>query len=143
MVGFLFNFAENILNEVAFSSDLKGIANLQLELSTSILATFLMLTIMFTMCYLGSMITFKCSEMTNIAYNTLWYQFPADMQKYITPMIQYSQKRIEFNGFKIVCCSLETFTKVFYLFYVIFILFKLKTEAMFGYYTEYFLFFSL
>lgn len=44
--------------------------------------------------------------------SAIWYQFPADVQKYILLIIQNSQTPRFFTAYGFINCSLETFKKV-------------------------------
>lgn len=72
----------------------------------------IMITLMCTINYLGTVTTAKCAEVGEIAFNSKWYQFPNELQKYISPIVQQSHKPINFHGFRVVLCTLETLMKV-------------------------------
>lgn len=91
---------------------LKGFKNVRRELSTSLMGTCIMVTFMYGMCYLGSVSTLKSSETGQIAFNSNWYQISPDLQIYIMHIVKHTQGIINFNGFRVISCSLETFMRV-------------------------------
>lgn len=71
-----------------------------------------MVTIAFAFSFLGTHTTFTCTIFSDNSFNSKWYEFPKDLQKFILPMVQFSHKNIEFHGYRLVICSVERFMKV-------------------------------
>lgn len=78
----------------------------------SIMTTTALVLILFIFCYYGNMVTSECQLVSISAYDTLWYLYPIELQKYIIPIMQRSQQPFYFTGFKITVCSLQSFTNV-------------------------------
>lgn len=66
----------------------------------------------FLFCYYSSLVTEQTSSISDIAYNTNWYEYPPEYQKYMILIIARSQELTYFTGFNLIRCSLETFGKV-------------------------------
>lgn len=52
------------------------------------------------------------SELSQIAYNSIWYKLPVEQQRMIILMICYAHRHRVISGFGIVNCSREGFMKV-------------------------------
>lgn len=63
-------------------------------------------------CYFANLATDRVLNIANTAYGLNWFDHPVEMQKFIVLMIARSHERIEFNGFGLVLCTLETLGKV-------------------------------
>lgn len=62
--------------------------------------------------YFANQITVRISTMSNTAYYSKWFACPLELQKYVVLIIARSQEPIQFTGFGIVNCTLETLGKV-------------------------------
>lgn len=69
-------------------------------------------TVMFSSCYFPNKITTYCSDIGNIVYQSEWYRLSPKLQKYLQLVIKRSQRPVFLHGFKIIRCSMETFSKV-------------------------------
>lgn len=70
------------------------------------------MTIMYSSCYFPNEITTYCSDIGNYVYQSNWYELSPKLQKYFQMIIKRSQIPVYLHGFKIVRCSMETFSKV-------------------------------
>lgn len=70
------------------------------------------LSCMFAYCYLGNVVTAKCIEIGDAAYQSLWYRYPLFAQQYIIFVLRFTQRPFYFSGFGLMRCSLESFTSV-------------------------------
>lgn len=70
------------------------------------------LSCMFIYCYVGNIVTVKCFNVSLIAYQSLWYRYPTNLQFYVMQIIRFSQKPFYLSGYGVMRCSLESFTSV-------------------------------
>lgn len=63
-------------------------------------------------CYYGNEVTYHGILVSDAAYATTWYKFPARLRRYLYVMILQAQRPKVFMGLKIVNCSLESYTSV-------------------------------
>lgn len=63
-------------------------------------------------CYFATQTSDRISSIGAIAYGADWFNYPAELQKYIILSIAYSQKPAKFHGFNLIGCTLETLAKV-------------------------------
>lgn len=66
----------------------------------------------FILCYFANASTFSMAELANVVYESSWYYQPPKIQKLLVLIIARGQKPNIFMGFKMIYCSLESFTKV-------------------------------
>lgn len=62
-------------------------------------------------CYFGTSASEHVS-ISDVIYDSNWYDQPIEIQKYIGLMIARSQEEVNFSGIGLVTCSLEVFGKV-------------------------------
>lgn len=70
------------------------------------------LTWPFGLCNAATKMTTSCAEMAETIYNTEWYNFPNELQKYLPLVMARSQQELEFKGFGVVMCDLNKFLRV-------------------------------
>lgn len=63
-------------------------------------------------CYYGNFATEFMKTIDDMAYDSNWFNFPVEMQKYFIMIISRSHKQAYFNGFGFVPCSLEMLGQV-------------------------------
>lgn len=63
-------------------------------------------------CYFGQRVTSAFSSLSEFIYTLDWQSFPIGMQKYISLIMQYSQKPVYIRGLGSIHCTLEVFQKV-------------------------------
>lgn len=66
----------------------------------------------FIMCHYGTHATERIQSIDLAVYNADWLHYPPDAQKWIILIMVQSQTDICFNGFNLVGCNLQKFTKV-------------------------------
>lgn len=68
--------------------------------------------IIFMYCLLGTLTTTVFLRYAESAYNSLWYRYPNELQKYSLQIIANSQHLLRFNALGIFDLDLVLFTKV-------------------------------
>lgn len=63
-------------------------------------------------CYFASFTVERIASVGNDVYFLKWYYYPPMLQKYFTLIISRSQGKVQFAGFGLIYCSIETFGKV-------------------------------
>lgn len=63
-------------------------------------------------CYYGNRSTTDYAKMAHYLYESNWYTYPAELQKYFKMMIENAQLPLFYHGFRIVQLNLETYLKV-------------------------------
>lgn len=63
-------------------------------------------------CYLSTRVSYKLLDLGDISYNSMWYKYPANYQKYVLNLVMFAQKPQYFTGFGVVNCTLELFAVV-------------------------------
>lgn len=66
----------------------------------------------FLYCYVGTVTTVKFLQFSDAVYESLWYKFPVELQKYLRLIIANAQRPRAFDGFGIMDLNLVAFTKV-------------------------------
>lgn len=66
----------------------------------------------FLYCFVGSLTTSIFWGNADIAYESLWYKLPIDLQKYLLLLLVDAQRPIIFHGFGIINLDLIFFMKV-------------------------------
>lgn len=66
----------------------------------------------FLFCSVGSWTTDNFSRFADISYESLWYKFSPDLQKYLRLIIADAQRPRVFQGFGIIDLNFMTFTTV-------------------------------
>lgn len=67
----------------------------------------------FVLCYFATYASHSSLSIGEIVYNEIkWYQLPLSLRKRFCLIILRSQKPVHFTGFKIIRCTLETFSAV-------------------------------
>lgn len=66
----------------------------------------------FLFCSIGSFTTDNFLRFADISYESLWYNFPVDLQKYLLLIIADAQRPRIFQGLGIINLNLATFTQV-------------------------------
>lgn len=63
--------------------------------------------------YVGTLSTAQFLRFSDVVYESLWYKFPVELQKYLRLIIANAHRRQAFDGFGVMELNLETFTKVY------------------------------
>lgn len=63
-------------------------------------------------CYFGNLVTAQFIEVADIAYLTIWYDYPLPLQPFVMLMMARAQKPKLITGFKMTRCTLESFKNV-------------------------------
>lgn len=66
----------------------------------------------FLYCYVGSTTTDNFLQYADTTYESLWYKFPVDLQKYLRLIIADAQHRRVFKGLGIIDLNLIVFAGV-------------------------------
>lgn len=64
------------------------------------------------LCYFANFATDQVTAIGNTLYNSNWFEYTIDVQKYVILMIARSQEAIHFTGFNLFPCTLEMLGKV-------------------------------
>lgn len=75
----------------------------------AVVCTLFALMWIFFYCYFAAKIANNLDLINNIVYNTLWYNYPVDIQRSLIPMMRVSQKPFNFNALNMFDCNLEKF----------------------------------
>lgn len=78
----------------------------------SILAVLCAVVWTFLYCYFATHATDRLTKIGNNIYESSWYEFPINIQKYLILIIIRSQNPIYFTGLGLLNCTLESFGKV-------------------------------
>lgn len=63
-------------------------------------------------CYLGASTTESFLRYADITYESMWYRFPVNLQKYLQLIIEDTQRPRAFDGFGFIQLNLMSFSKV-------------------------------
>lgn len=63
-------------------------------------------------CYFGEMTTSKFEELPESIYQSKWYEYPLEIQKYITLVLAHTQQPFHFSGYFVSSCTLHTYKEV-------------------------------
>lgn len=66
----------------------------------------------FVFCQNGNIVSSECETTADVAYSSLWYRYPRDLQPYMTIILARTQKLYVFTGYKMTKCNFESFKKV-------------------------------
>lgn len=66
----------------------------------------------FFLCHFGSFTTERIRSIDETVYNANWFDYPADVRKYIILVMVRTRSNINFSGFNMISCNLEVFGKV-------------------------------
>ena len=70
------------------------------------------LTWPFFFCYYATFTTNRVAALAQTAYNSNWFDWPPELQKYVILIIARSQEPVRLTGLGLIYCSLEVFAKV-------------------------------
>lgn len=63
-------------------------------------------------CYFGNLVTTKYAEISDRAYQSLWYEQPKKTKRFTILIIQRAQRPFYFTAMGIFKCSLDTMERV-------------------------------
>lgn len=66
----------------------------------------------FLYCYFATFASDRVAALSQTVFNTNWFDWPPEIQKYFILVIARSQKQFEFTGLGLLGCSLEVLGKV-------------------------------
>lgn len=66
----------------------------------------------FLITYFATQVSLQLLQISDISYHSLWYKYPTTLRKYVRFVIQNAQRPQLFRGFKMMSCTLSSFTKV-------------------------------
>lgn len=67
---------------------------------------------LFLFCYYGSKLSAKSFELLDALYESMWYEYPIEYQRYVMVMMMRMQRPLVLTGYDVVLCTLPTFTTV-------------------------------
>lgn len=73
---------------------------------------------LFVYCFFGKVATESFATMADSLYEANWQNLPIELQKYFILMIANANRPLYYHGFNIAILNLETFSKVFILFFL-------------------------
>lgn len=91
---------------------------LQVIKAGSINIVFLILVVLmssgsvFFYCFIGTFTTTQFFNFGDITYESLWYKFPVNLQKFLPMIIENAHVPCIYNGYNIIDLNLITFAKV-------------------------------
>lgn len=68
----------------------------------------------FLFCYFASMTTEHVANIGETVYNSNWFEYPIEFQKYVILIMARSQNPLYFNGLNLFGCTLHVFGRVGY-----------------------------
>lgn len=83
-----------------------------IKLFQSTVSNLLIIVWLFIYCFFGHLISSKCAQVGDIAYQSRFYEYPTDFKMYTLFIIARSQRPFFITGYKLTKCSLETYTNV-------------------------------
>lgn len=89
-----------------------GIRERDPQLTTSLMATTIVMSLSFVFCFIASKTTSKIAEVGEVAYNAHWRRYPNSLQKYTLLIVQHSHQTVHFHGFHFILCNLDVFMRV-------------------------------
>lgn len=63
-------------------------------------------------CYIAERVSYRLTNIGDIAHNMNWLNFPFASRKHLLLIIQQAQIPFHFSGLKLIDCNLPTFAKV-------------------------------
>lgn len=67
---------------------------------------------LYVYCSFGQLITSKCEQISDIAYESTFYHYPIDLRIFTLMAIGRAQKPFYITGYKITQCSLHSYRRV-------------------------------
>lgn len=64
------------------------------------------------MCFFATVVTNRIKSLGQTAYQSNWYDYPAELRKFIIFIVARSQEPAYFTGLNLIDCSLEVLGKV-------------------------------
>lgn len=87
------------------------VSSLNLDLLAIILSVLCATVTMLLMCYLSHKITTELFEISDIIYQSSWYEYSEPSKRLLLLMMMKAQRPVEFSGFGLINSSLETYLK--------------------------------
>lgn len=78
----------------------------------SIVNVIVVISSFYVFCQNGNIVTTEGLRLADVAYDSLWYRYPAKLQPYMIIILRRAQIPYIFTGYKISRCDLESFKKV-------------------------------
>lgn len=88
------------------------IKSMDIRVFVIIFSTLTSIFFIFLYCAVGSFVTNQFLRYADITYESIWYEFPIDLQKYLVLIIADAQRPKVFDGLGIIDLNLMTFIKV-------------------------------
>lgn len=85
---------------------------MNIKLFQPTVSNFLIIVWLFIYCYFGHLITWKCEQVADFTYHSLFYKYPLDLRIFTLLFITRSQRPFYITGYKLTKCSLESYAKV-------------------------------
>lgn len=70
------------------------------------------LSVLFSLCYLGTKIAFRVNYVADIAYNMKWYNYPVKLQPFVLLIMIRAEKSFYLSGYGLMPCTLNNFLQV-------------------------------
>lgn len=90
----------------------KSASNLSIEIYQAFGIGSLMVLFLFLFSYFGEMVTTRSLAIADSAWNSLWYIYPVQYQKYLKLTIGYSHIEFHFSGMGLMYCTMASFSGV-------------------------------
>lgn len=75
-------------------------------------ANILIIVWLFIYCFYGHLISWKCQQIGDFTYHSLFYKYPLDLRMFTLFMITRSQRPFYITGYKLTKCSLDSYARV-------------------------------
>lgn len=118
---FVENFA-HLMNAVIFITFSNGIIWLSasfaqflefnIKLFQPALSSMLVLVWLYIYCAFGNLVSAKCEQISQFAYDAHFYKYPIDLNIFTIMTILQAQKPFFITGFKMTHCSLDSYRRV-------------------------------
>lgn len=73
-----------------------------------------MVLFLFLFCYFGEMVTTRSLAIADSAWDSLWYLYPMEQQRYLKLTIGFSHIDFHFSGLGLMYCTMASFSGVSY-----------------------------
>lgn len=115
------NFA-NLMNAVIFITFSNGIiwlsasfaqfVDFSIKLFQPAVSSMLVLVWLYIYCGFGDLVSVKCEQISQFAYDAHFYKYPTDLNIFTLMTINQAQRPFFISGFKLTRCSLDSYKRV-------------------------------
>lgn len=91
---------------------LQSASKLSIEIYQAFGIGSLILLFLFLFSYFGEMVTVRSLVIADSVWDSLWYQYPTKLQKYMQLTIGYSHIQFHYSGLGLMYCTMASFSGV-------------------------------